>query len=187
MILSKEAKSCKLYRLTLCCKFSWIWIKSDADCCKLRDAQNGLLFRDSKVLCAWCHLTHHYCPEISEKLLQKHKSISKSAQKIESKNSSYGTMPKFTGSGKKHISQQFPKIFSQNKFKQWHIIVRWALVFYLSHGRFNKRCLLSAIVPLTVSFHIFYSITPSYLDQTDHASSALARSLSCRCRELRHS
>ena len=134
-----------MYRLTLCCKFSWIWIKSDADCCKLRDAQNGLLFRDSKVLCAWCHPTHHYCQEISERLLQKHKSISKSAQKIESKNSSYGTMPKFTGSGKKHISQQFPKILSQNKFKRWHIIVRWALVFYLSHRRFNKRCLYPAL------------------------------------------
>jgi len=41
------ANSCRLYRLTLCCKFSWNWIKSNVDCCKFRDAQNALLLRDA--------------------------------------------------------------------------------------------------------------------------------------------
>jgi hypothetical protein len=29
------------------CKLSYNWIKSNADCCRLRDGQNALLFRDA--------------------------------------------------------------------------------------------------------------------------------------------
>ena len=60
------------------------------------------------------------------------KNISKSAQKIESKNSGYGILPKVIGSEKNHLSQQFPKVLSQNKFKRWHIITAQIFFIYLT-------------------------------------------------------
>ena len=56
---------------------------------------------------------------------------SKSAQKIEAKNSNYWILPKIIGSEKKARLPTVPKILSQNKFKRWHIIIRWAQIFFI--------------------------------------------------------
>ena len=42
MVVSKASNLCKFCRLPLCCKFFWNWIKSIADWCKFRYAQNVL-------------------------------------------------------------------------------------------------------------------------------------------------